>query len=158
MGVPNNWRDEHGYLVSGHPGYGGRPKRGTNISEALAIRLDQSVCEQIADMMIERTLKGDRAMLEIVLDRSEGKVALAMVQDTIINVVHHIPRPALGDGTSNADMHGVGRIGQGMPDDLSQDGKGSDGALDQSSNPTDRLFSINGPLEPDEIQLDLGEL
>ncbi len=90
-----DYYDERGKLLPGHPGLpgGGRPKHGTNISEALKIRLDAETCQMIADMLVNQSLEGNIRALEIVLDRSEGKVAQQITTDSEIIVVHGIPRP-----------------------------------------------------------------
>ncbi len=89
------WYDTNGKLRSGHPALpgGGRPAHKASISEALRMRLDEQTCQELADMMIEMSLQGNTRILELVLDRSEGKVIQQLTIDTEITIIHDIPRP-----------------------------------------------------------------
>lgn len=60
----------------------GRPKRGLCISEALRAILESKdpkdgklIADKVAEVIVSGALKGDARMIEVLLDRTEGKVA-----------------------------------------------------------------------------------
>ena len=63
----------------------GRPKRGLCISEALRAILESKdqkdgklIADKVAQVIVDEALKGDARMIEILLDRVEGKVTQAI--------------------------------------------------------------------------------
>ncbi len=107
-------RDEYGHLAQGvsQPALNpnGRPAHKATISEALRMRLDEQTCQELADMMVDMSLQGNTRILELVLDRSEGKVIQQLNVDTEITVIHDIPRPIIEAAYEELTPGGVGEV------------------------------------------------
>ena len=110
----------NGKLLAGHPGLpgAGPPRRyhTKTISDALKVLLTADVCNQIATVLIEQAKEGNRNALEILLDRTEGKVIQALTIDTEINVYHSIPRPPVEFDELDDELDGLELLGAGEDD------------------------------------------
>ncbi len=88
-------RDEHGYLLPGHPGLpgAGHPTGVMRLSDMMRQMLTPDVCHTIIANLVELGEQGSLKALEILLDRTEGKAIQQITSDVEINVIHHMTGP-----------------------------------------------------------------
>ena len=92
--------------VSGNPG--GRPKRGTTLTDILNAKLDK---EELADLLIDKARGGDVVALKYIYDRIDGK-PVETVNQTVLNLPEVIEIDTSEDDDTSEESEDTGTVGE----------------------------------------------